>query len=643
MGIFLLYIKTHIMFINIIMNNKYKKKFNKYMRKSIEEKYKVLDQISHVLLRPQTYVGSNKPNTSNRYIFIDDVMSNEVVTYIPSFIKIFDEVITNSVDEHKRNSNLNKINVSIDREHGFIVIEDNGGIPVVIHNEYNQYVPQIIFGNLMSGSNYDDSDDRLVAGLNGLGAKLTNIFSTTFEVSTSDGNKSFLQVYRDNMRSYDNPIIKKSTKKYTKIKYHPDLEKFGMTCIDEYHYKMMEKRVYDLAGCNPNINFTLNGKLINFNSFSDYIKLYVDGGCFIDKDNNWFVGVTLSDNGFQQISFVNSTETYDGGTHVDYILNQIITALRDFFQKKYKVDVRPSELKGHIFLFINCNIINPSFSSQTKEKLITESKDFGNSFQVSNKLIQQILKSDIINSILDWIQQKKNAEENKLQRELNKKLSKIKVDKLIDSKGKSRDKHSLGIFEGDSAVSAFRKYRDPQTMGAFALRGKIVNVSEITNSKLVQNQEVVNLMAAIGLKLGSVDLSNLRYGRIYFYVDSDVDGNSIAGLLINFFYKYWPVLFDMSMIYKVETPIIVAIPKQKNGKKILFYTQREYETWSATIDINRYDIKYKKGLAALVDDEYETIINTPKLTLITKDDMTSTSLDIWFGKSADMRKVELLK
>jgi DNA topoisomerase-2 len=291
-----------------------------------------------------------------------------------------------------------------------------------------------------------------------------------------------------------------------------------------------------------------------------------------------------------------------------------------------------------MFLFLDSTVINPSFSSQTKEKLITEVKDFGCTFEVSKKLTQLILKSEIVNSILDWIEQKKSAENNKLERDLNKKLSKIKVEKLIDAKGKDRWKCSLGLS------GAFRKYRSPETMGAFSLKGKFINVSEITNQKLVQNTEAVNLMAAIGLKLGqAVELKHLRYGKVLLYTDADVDGNSISALLINFFYKYWPEVFDRGMIYKVETPIVVAVPKAKKSKKILFYTQTEYNDWADKADMKQYEIKYKKGLAALVDDEYQDIINSPRMTKISRDDISTEYLDIWFGKNADLRKTELLK
>ena len=613
---------------------------------SVDKKFKKLDDIDHVILRPGMYIGSIKPHTATKWIVEDDKMTQKEVTYNPGLLKIFDEIVTNSVDESKRKgSKLNTVKVDIDRTTNYINIWDNGGIPVVKHTQHKEWIPEMIFSNLKAGSNFNDEEQRTGAGTNGVGSTLTNIYSKEFTVTTCDGANHFTQTFSNNMRKRTAPKTKKSTKGFTEINYLVDFEKFALTGIDDDHFKMIEKRVYDIAACNTNLKVYFNGKLINIKTFEDYIKYYTKDFFYeAKKDKTWSLGIALSNNGFQQVSFANSTDTYDGGTHVDYIMNQIIAQLREFFMKKHKVDVRPGELKNHMFLFLDSTVINPSFSSQTKEKLITEIKDFGSTFEVSNKLVQSIIKSEIVNSILDWIQQKKSAEESKLQRDLNKKLDKIKVEKLIDAKGKDRWKYSIGLFEGDSAISAFRKYRDPQTMGAFALKGKFVNVSEMTNQKLVQNTEVVNLMAAIGLKLGQrIELKDLRYGRILFYVDADVDGNSIAGLLLNFFYKYWPDMFERRMIYKVETPIVVAVPKSKTKKKVLFYSQTEYNDWAAKNDLKNYEIKYKKGLAALVDDEYQDIINSPKMTLISKDDMSANSLDIWFGKNSDLRKTELLK
>lgn len=611
---------------------------------SIDKKYQKLDDISHVIARPGMYIGSIKPHTATKWVLQDNKMVQQELTYNPGFLKIFDEIITNSVDESKRaGSKLNTVKVTI--KNNTISIWDNGGIPVVKHTEHNEWIPEMIFSNLKSGSNFDDTEERSWAGTNGVGSTLTNIYSLEFIISTCDGKNHFYQTYKNNMRDRVEATIKKSKVAHTEITFKPDFEKFGLDGIDEDHFKMIQKRIYDLAACNTHLKIYFNNDLVDLNSFEDYIKLYTNEYFYeTNKDKSWSIAIALSENGFQQISFANSTETYDGGTHVDYIMNQIVVELREFFAKKHKVDIKPSELKSHMFLFLDSTVINPSFSSQTKEKLITEVKDFGCIFEVSKKLTQLILKSEIVNSILDWIDQKKNAENSKLERELNKKLSKIKVEKLIDAKGKDRWKCSLGLFEGDSASGAFRKYRSPDTMGAFSLKGKFINVSEITNQKLVQNTEAVNLMAAIGLKLGqAVELKHLRYGKVLLYTDADVDGNSISALLINFFYKYWPEVFDRGMIYKVETPIVVAVPKAKKAKKILFYTQTEYNDWADKADMKQYEIKYKKGLAALVDDEYQDIINNPRMTKISKDDISTEYLDIWFGKNADLRKTELLK
>lgn len=612
--------------------------------KSIEDKYKVLNHIEHILLRPQTYLGSNKFHTEVKYLLNKDKMVKDTITYVPSFLKIFDEIITNAVDEHQRNNKLNKIEVNINQKTGEISVKDNGGIPVILHKELKKYVPEIIFGTLMSGSNYDDSDERTGAGVNGYGSKLTNIFSKKFIVSTCDGKKSLYQEFSNNMKDRKDPIIKSSKTNHTEIKYIPDYEKFGLDELNDEHLRIIEKRVYDIAACNPKLKIYFNGNFIDISSFDDYIKLYTDIYIFdSNKDKNWSIGISDSDNGFQQVSFVNSIETYDGGTHVDYVLNQIILYIKEFMIKKHKIDLKPSEIKNHIFLFLNSTVINPSFSSQTKEKLITESKAFGIQFELTEKFKKDILKSEIINRILDWNSKKLEANDAKLTRELNKSLSKIKVDKLIDAKGKIRTKCILGIYEGDSAIGSFRKYRNPETMGAFPLKGKFTNVTDVSKSKLSQNDEVIGLMAAIGLKFGEkVDRSKLRYGRIYLVTDQDFDGYSIASLLLNFFNTFWPELFEYEMIYKIDTPLLVATSKIKKNEEYKIYSIDEFNEWLIKNDVNKYNISYKKGLSALSEDNYNDMVNNPKLTLIKKSDVCDDKLDIWFGNNSELRKKELL-
>lgn len=609
------------------------------MSDSIDKRYQKLSDVDHVLLRPGMYIGSIKPHTEEVYLPKNGKFQLEEVTYNPGFLKMFDEIVSNSADEHKRNSKLNKIDVLIDQKTGEISIKDNGGIPVKMHNEHKEWIPEMIFSNLKSGSNFDDTEDRTVVGTNGVGSTLTNIFSKKFIIDTCDGQKGFLQVFENNMRKRTTPKIVSKKTGYTKISWFTDFAKFGLNGIDDVHYRMIEKRLYDLAACNLGISCTLNGKSITFRSFKDYALMYTDN-IFFENSKNWKIGIGHSTTGFQAISFVNSVETKDGGTHVNQISWQIINWLRDKIQQKHKVEVKPNDIRQHLFLFIDSTIINPSFSSQTKEKLITEVKEFGSTHTLNDRTLEQVFKSEIIESVLDWVEQKKAAEERAKLRKLNNNISNKKILKLIDAKKKgNRENCTLAIFEGDSAKAAFRRFRDPQLQGAFPLKGKILNVREVKDSKVIQNDEIQGIMSSLGLKIGHKP-KDLRYGKIMFYTDADPDGSAISALLINFFGKYWPELFEEERILKVDTPLMVA----KKGKQTLnFYTEKEYIQWfNKQKNIKLWNIEYKKGLAALEDDEYREIIQNPKTFIFNKDKNFNNILDDWFSDNSEPRKLRIL-
>lgn len=620
--------------------------------KKIEEKYRKLDDIEHCLERPGMWVGSIKPRSEEMYYFdLESLkMRKKILTYNPAFLKIFDEIISNSVDESKRNKKLDYIEIKIDKTSQKISIFDNGGIPVVKHSEYDQWIPELVFSNLKAGSNFNDEDERLVAGTNGVGSTLTNIFSKEFIVSTCDGNKIFRQRFYDNMRQKEDAkvletskIDKKTRYKFghTEISYIPDIQRFGISEIDDEHIQLFEKRCIDIAACNKQLKIKFNDTIYNFSKFKDYIALFTENFIF-DKNERWEVGISESDGSINQISFVNSVETKDGGTHVDYILNQIVEDLIKKIKKKFKFDLKPSDIKPHLKIFVNCQIANPAFSSQTKEKLITLPSEFGSKFVLSENFLKNIFESDILHGILDWVNQKLLAEENKKIRDLNKKTEKTKVIKLIDAKSKIREECTLALFEGDSALSAFRQFRNPSTQGAYPLRGKFINVLEKENLKILKNQEVVDLISAIGLKIGQ-EPQNLRYGKILIYSDADPDGDAIACLLMNFFAKFWPKMFEWKMIERVITPLIVA---KKKDSKLWFYTNSEFEDWKKTIsDLTKWDISYKKGLAALETPEYKEIIQNPKSLILIPDENESLTktFNVWFGSDSNLRKERIIK
>jgi DNA topoisomerase-2 len=615
--------------------------------KGIEQKYQKLTDIEHVLLRPFMYIGSISPHTGDHYLYDGEKVWNESITYNPGFIKLFDEIISNSVDEHRRGSKLNEIRVTVDLDNSRISVWDNGGIPVKKHPVHKEWIPEMIFSNLKAGSNFDDSEQRTVAGTNGVGASLTNIFSQSFKLSTCDGTNQFEQEFTNNMQKRTAAKISPAKRGFTEIAYVPDLERFKMSGIDQKSFQIIFKRCLDVAACNNKLTLKFtkieSGQKTNwtlkFKSFDEYIKLYTDQ-FFYEESKDWKIGFAKAESGFSNISFVNSVHTKDGGTHVEYVLNQLISQLREMIKKKHRVDVKPSDIRNYISIFIDCSVVNSSFSSQTKEKLITEPKDFGTRHEVTEKLAKTIFKSDIIESVLDWVEKKALAQERAELRKLNSTLDKTKIPKLIDAQKKGeRGPCILGIYEGLSALSAVRKFRDTQTMGAFPLKGKFLNVSEMKSSEIIKNDEAVQLMASLGLKLGE-EPRNLRYGRIYIYTDADPDGNSIASLLINFFNRFWPELFDQGRIYKVMTPLVVA----KKGKESLnFYTNSEFDEWSSKNKASSWNVEYKKGLAALESDEYEQIIHNPKLIQIKNDPDYKHSLNAWFSSDSAPRKERILK
>lgn len=620
-------------------------------QKTIEEKYKSLSEVEHVLLRPGTYVNSTVLTDYVReWVYEDGKFVEKDVRYVPSLLKIFDEIFSNSIDESKRNKKLDTIKVTIDVSSGEISVYDNGGIPVVIHKEAKMYVPTMIFSKLRTGSNFDDNEQRDWVGTNGLGSTLTNIFSTRFSVKTADGKNEFHQVFENNMSKSSKPKIKKSSKKFTEIEFIPDFKRFGISGIDDDHFLMFQKRITAAAATNTNLKIYLNGRRIQFKTFEDYCRLYTDNVIF-EKGKGWEVGFAASGS-FRHISIVNSAETKDGGTHVNYITDQVVNYLRERIKKKHKVDLKPNDIKNHLWVFISCSVNNPAYSSQTKEKLITDVKNFGTSHTVTEKTLKAVFASEITETILDWVTKKAEADEKAAVRNANKMLAKVKISKLVDAKGSDRRKCTLMLCEGDSPMAGFRKYRNPETQGAFPLRGKSLNVREVSESKAIQNQEIKSIIGALGLQFGKSPFvydkngnlieDNLRYGEIHIYSDADVDGISCASLLVNIFEKWWPELFKEHRVARCETPVIIAKNK-KTGKCLNFYYDDEWDAWVKKNKTDGWDIEYKKGLAALDDGQYAEIIRNPRLYYYELTDKSREKLNLWFGSDSSPRKDELMK
>jgi len=627
----------------------------KLSKKSIEEKYKKLSHREHVLQRPDTYIGSIQTELKEVFIVqdIDDLsnikMTPKIVNFNPGFLKIFDEILVNASDQFIRTGKVKYIKININ-EDSISVENDGPGIPIELHKEHNVYVPELIFGHLLTGTNYDDNEDRLVGGKNGLGAKLTNIFSKKFIIDTADGKQSYHQEFTNNMQNIGKAETKKLRKNYTKITYYPDFERFGLdNGITEEIKQVLLKRIIDVA-VYTKIKVYFNDEIIPIQNFEDFIKLHTDNDeiFYENLNDGWEVGVSATNiDEFQQVSLVNGITTYQGGTHVNFITNQIIKELKNQLEKKHKkVTIKENDIKSKLFIFLNSKIINPDFDTQSKESLKTRlsSKHVGN-VHVSPKLIKSIMASDIIEDIMNYIQIKERAALKKLN---SGKRTKIRVRKLDDANKAGTNKSeecSLAITEGDSAKSfciAGFSVVGRDKWGVFPLKGKSLNVRGENIKRVMENEELKNIVSALGLEFGKeyTDLKKLRYGKLIIFTDSDVDGSHIKGLIINFFDVFFPSLLKLDFIYEFITPIIKAY--KKNDIKY-FYKLNDYYKWKKTKQSSSYNIKYFKGLGTLEAFEAKMLFKdiNKHLIVFEMDDFVKTQeyIDLVFNKKrADNRK-----
>ena len=641
----------------------------KSKKETIEEQYQKVTQYEHILKRPDSYIGSIEFQKEKLWVYNSETEQLEFrdVKYVPGLFKIFDEILVNAADNYQNDKSMKYIKVEIDRKNNRIKVKNGGkGIPIEIHKKYKMYVPQLIFGNLLTSSNYNDDVKKVTGGRNGYGAKLTNIYSKTFIVETADEStgKKYYQKFYDNMLKFNEPIIEDYSKEdFTCITFEPDLPRFGMTELDDDIVALFEKRVFDMAGITPKtVSVYLNGKKLKVKNFEDYIRMYLEASKEEDEmdppivyespHERWEVGMSLSESQFQQVSFVNAISTTKGGKHVDYCVDKIIKVIMEKIAKKDKnLNIKPQHIKQHIWIFVNCLIENPVFSSQTKETLTSKKEDFGSEFEFSDTFLKNVIKTNIVERCLRYA---KTREEEKNLRKLNSGTKKsarlIGIEKLDDANWagtKNSSKCTLILTEGDSAKSlamAGIEVVGRDAFGCFPLRGKLLNVRECSTHKILKNQEIQYLMKILGIKIGETytDVKNLRYGSILIMTDQDVDGSHIKGLIINFIHTFWPSLIKLNgFMRQFITPIL----KASKGKEVKsFYTIPEYEKWVKSLHNNTkgWKIKYYKGLGTSSNkeaQEYFANIQRHRIDFEYKDERDDESIDMAFNKKkAEERK-----
>jgi DNA topoisomerase-2 len=634
-------------------------------------KYQKLTDKEHILKKPDTYIGSIEESESETYIF--DNENNKIIekniNFIPALYKLFDEGIVNCRDHVIRQHHavlnkqefalpVSKIAISIS-EDGIITMENDGnGIDIAQHPEHKIWIPEMIFGHLRTSTNYDESKkEKIVGGKNGFGFKLVLIWSTWGKVETVDHIRGlkYVQEFENNLNVIGKPKITKcKTKPYTRVSFKPDYERLGLQGLSPDLLQLFKKRVYDISAVtDKTVKVLYNNEVVSAKNFQQYVDLYIGSKQETPRvyelaNERWEYVVCLSpQDEFRQVSFVNGIATNKGGKHVEYILNQIVRKMVALIKKKKKIDVKSTAIKEQLMLFIRCDIENPSFNSQTKDELGTSITNFGSTCTVSDEFVEKLAKMGVMNSACALTEVKQNKAAKKTDGSKSKSIRGIP--KLIDANfaGTAKSSQCTIIFcEGDSAkagiVSGLTK-DDRNIIGVYPMKGKLFNTRGETQKRVMENKEISEIKQILGLesnkKYTSEDVkSKLRYGKIIFMTDQDLDGSHIKGLGINMFENLWESLVQIpNFIGFMNTPILKA---KKGQQEKLFYNEGEFEKWKETNSLQGWNIKYYKGLGTSTGKEFKEYFANKKMVYFEHNgEESKNDIDKVFNKKrADDRK-----
>lgn len=622
-------------------------------------KYVKKDQISHILLRPDTYVGSTRLRNSTEFVYEDEKIVKKDISFSPAILRVFVEALSNALDNVIRSKEekipCTSIKVSMN-ETEISIWNDGAVVPVEMHEEEGCYNHSLIFGQLLTGSNYNDEEERIVSGRNGLGIKLLCVFSTMFTVEGCDpvNGKILTQSWTDNMRKTEGPVVKNSKLKkgYTKVTWSLDFNKFGLTNYTEDIIALYTKYVIDAAMLSS-VKVYLNDEVISSNTLDKYAKLYkneTEESVSI-KTKNCNVVVTPSDGDFEAISFVNGVYTKYGGIHVDGWAEEIFRPLVTKLSKKNGPKLKITDVKKFFRLFVVSTVVRPEFDGQEKNKL-----EHGQiEIIVKPSVFTNIKKWSVMSRIQDLIKFKDMKELKKVER----KKTRVKVEKLNDANnagGKNSDKCVLILCEGDSAGTYVVTGIDQglcgvsgrDWIGIYPLRGKLLNTRNSSPQKIAGNKIVCNIIQALDLKHGldytiDTNYKKLRYGKIALATDADVDGIHIEGLVINFIHSLYPTLLEREepFIYSMKTPIArVKIPRKND---IVFYDERRYHEYLTEQHQKNKNVnaKYFKGLGTISEELVPETFGKKMVQYYTDEDTDKFVNKAFRDSQADDRKAWL--
>lgn len=663
---------------------------------------KFKEQRDHIYAVTDTYVGSDEkiPRSTWVYNLTTNQMAYGEITLPEAVERVFLEIISNSGDNSDRSRRAGidpgTIEVYMDRK---TISVKNGGTPIPVEMHVSGcYVPDMIFGQLLTSSNYDPKVIRMGCGRNGYGAKLCNIFSTSFCVIIEDHIRhlKYTQVWGINMTIRGEPIIEpyNGTTSSVQVIYTLDFPRFRYAdpTIDAAG-GYPDEAVYLFARHVADVGFTckvpcsFNNIPLDFLDIRAYGKLYfgetatngvvcyqwpdgtdttVKKGVEIAVDPTIapIAEICLMDTPDQGmcISFINGIMTPEGGVHVvasqKAVASPLLAAINqdDKTPRKGKGKAKPkakpetkavkltlSDVQPHISMILSCRLPDPKFKSQTKTSLASPTPKI----EISERSLQSVMKWNLINRLYAALAAK---EDRNLAKTDGKKKRHIFVDKgqnANEAGGPNSLNCTLIIVEGQSAmgyaecvIGCMPQGRD--YVGVCPIKGKMRNVRNATPQQIAENSEITRLKKMTGLREG-VDyrteegLKTLRYGYICLMTDADHDGNHIKGLALNWIECRHPTLLIAGRVISYETPYLRVTKGQQMHK---FYTVGEFEIWrQQQPDWETWKTKYYKGLATSRPQIAKEDYATKRMQLFHYDEKAPESLRLAFDeKLVPLRK-----
>ena len=585
----------------------------------------ILEGLEHVRKRPGMYIGSTGINGLHHLIY---------------------EVVDNSIDEALAGF-CNDIGVTILEDDSIEVIDNGRGIPVDIHEDTGLSALEVVMTKLNAGGKFDKETYKVSGGLHGVGVSVVNALSSEFEVNVYKNGKIYVQKYTRGSANNNVEVIGETDKKGTRVWFKPDSEIFSETTP---HFDVLSHRLRELAFLNKSIKITLldkrvktekkekifqyDGGIVSFVQFINKSKKPIHKPIYIkaEKENvDLEIAIEYSSSYNENTyTFVNNINTTEGGTHLSGFKSALTRTLNDFMKKlklqKKNVDkLEGDDVREGLSTIISIKMPNPQFEGQTKTKLgnnevkgIVESivneelTKFFEENPESAKLIIQ--KSILANEARAAARKAKETTRRK-----NALDSMGLPGKLADCTENKSEECEIYLVEGDSAGGSAKQGRDRRFQAILPLWGKMLNVEKTRIDKVLGNDKLHPIMAAIGAGVGSdFDHSKIRYGKVIIMADADVDGSHIRTLLLTFFFRYMKPLVENGNVYIAMPPLYKIVPK---GKKEVFYAytdeDRDRIFKENNLDPEGVNIQRYKGLGEMNPDQlWETTMNPETRNII---------------------------